>query len=551
MVYRNGKPHERNGHTDPDDLLGVSSLFADSRNDQTHEQLRKFVNGDDSSNPDPDPETDPLRKFVNPDDTAEEPEPQPEPEPPPGRPVLADQPDLIAAIERDITALGLVGERDNALTLYTTFTSRLLDKPVSAIVRGKTSSGKSHTQEQVARLFPPESKIEVMGFTNASLFNSGEDFLKHKILVYGERSHKTDDEAKDLTRYLRQLLSEGKITRLKSVPGEGGDGRWVTEHQTVNGPVAFVESTTSHSIFEEDLNRRVQLWTNDSPEQNLAVMLAAGSRYDPDRVEVDEGAVIERHYEFQRSLKVYPVVVPFWKELVSNIPHADTNARRVGQQVLSMVEAVTVLHQHNRKTDAKGRLVATLGDYKIVRRLLLGPIERALDLKELREKCEEMRTILPGPEFDSKQALTAGFANKVSRDHTLKRMAAAGMVKLVARGGSHKPARWRWASAPEALPEIRGIPGGRFLVTDGITDLRSPSRPPGYDAMIRTPRWFMFARKVREFWGGRCAACNAVGAKDVHHRTYERMGREEFTDCVLFCRECHDRADEARRAAKG
>ncbi len=37
----------------------------------------------------------------------------------------------------------------------------------------------------------------------------------------------------------------------------------------------------------------------------------------------------------------------------------------------------------------------------------------------------------------------------------------------------------------------------------------------------------------------RCQVCNAFGWLDVHHRTYERVGREELGDLVVLCRKCH------------
>jgi hypothetical protein len=75
-------------------------------------------------------------------------------------------------------------------------------------------------------------------------------------------------------------------------------------------------------------------------------------------------------------------------------------------------------------------------------------------------------------------------------------------------------------------------------------------RPAGYDAMIRTPRWFIFTRRVRAHWGGRCAVCHSDGPLQVHHRTYERFGREEMTDVLPLCRECHRFADAARKEAR-
>lgn len=75
-------------------------------------------------------------------------------------------------------------------------------------------------------------------------------------------------------------------------------------------------------------------------------------------------------------------------------------------------------------------------------------------------------------------------------------------------------------------------------------------RPAGYDAMLKTERWAAFAAEVREFWGHKCAACNRPEPLDVHHRTYERLGKEELTDCLPLCGRCHQWADANRQEAK-
>jgi hypothetical protein len=86
-----------------------------------------------------------------------------------------------------------------------------------------------------------------------------------------------------------------------------------------------------------------------------------------------------------------------------------------------------------------------------------------------------------------------------------------------------------------------------------MTDARADSlidRPAGYDARIRTPSWLDFCRKLRRFRANRCALCNGAGRLTVHHRTWERWGREEPTDVLPLCRECHRFADRARQEAK-
>lgn len=66
-------------------------------------------------------------------------------------------------------------------------------------------------------------------------------------------------------------------------------------------------------------------------------------------------------------------------------------------------------------------------------------------------------------------------------------------------------------------------------------------------AYYDTPHWRTFASAVRHWWNYRCALCNAADARDVHHRTYERLGNEELNDCVLLCRKCHKVADVRRK----
>src|SRR5262249_47941677 len=53
--------------------------------------------------------------------------------------------------------MGLVGEDKTAKLVYLLFTSRLLREPVSGVVKGLSSTGKSFTIECVQRLMPDEA----------------------------------------------------------------------------------------------------------------------------------------------------------------------------------------------------------------------------------------------------------------------------------------------------------------------------------------------------------------------------------------------------------
>ena len=104
------------------------------------------------------------------------------------------------------------------------------------------------------------------------------------------------------------------------------------------------------------------------------------TKYDPDAGDESAEEVIARHHKFQGSLERYRVVIPYWERLARAIPASDPRCRRVAQQVFSVIEATTLLHQHYREKDARGRLQAAREDYELTRSLMLSPLHAALGI---------------------------------------------------------------------------------------------------------------------------------------------------------------------------
>lgn len=61
------------------------------------------------------------------------------------------------------------------------------------------------------------------------------------------------------------------------------------------------------------------------------------------------------------------------------------------------------------------------------------------------------------------------------------------------------------------------------------------------EVYLRSPHWLKVRGEALERAEHRCQVCNAAGSLDVHHRTYERLGREAPTDLTVLCRRCHER----------
>jgi hypothetical protein len=60
-----------------------------------------------------------------------------------------------------------------------------------------------------------------------------------------------------------------------------------------------------------------------------------------------------------------------------------------------------------------------------------------------------------------------------------------------------------------------------------------------YAAYLRSPHWRQMRGFVMLRCGGICEGCKTAYADDVHHRTYERLGKEDPEDLVGLCRACH------------
>jgi hypothetical protein len=63
--------------------------------------------------------------------------------------------------------------------------------------------------------------------------------------------------------------------------------------------------------------------------------------------------------------------------------------------------------------------------------------------------------------------------------------------------------------------------------------------PEKYRAYLESPDWQARKQKWLDYWKA-CCLCKSTYKLDVHHNTYERVGHEEDTDCVVLCRKCHD-----------
>lgn len=65
-------------------------------------------------------------------------------------------------------------------------------------------------------------------------------------------------------------------------------------------------------------------------------------------------------------------------------------------------------------------------------------------------------------------------------------------------------------------------------------------RRRAYHAYLATPMWAVRRQRVLDRAGDLCEGCRRCPPVEVHHLTYERVGREMLFDLVAVCRACHE-----------
>jgi len=348
---------------------------------------------------------------------------------------------------------GLVGERANAAIIYLALTSRLLeDQLVSLAVKGLSSSGKSYALEKTLEFFPEDAVVKLSSGSDRALVYSKREYAHRTLIVYEATGLREGNEESMLAYFVRTLLSEGHITYEATVIDKDAGG-FTTKVITKRGPTNMILTTTKVRVHGENETRLLSLSTDDSPEQTRRVMFSIACEDRP-AVDLEEW----RYFQAWLATQNNRVSIPYAATLASMIPPAAVRLRRDFGQLLALVRAHAVLHQQSRERDASGRIVASLRDYRVVRRLveptLAGGVARTVH-PVVRTTVEAVEQLTDGWETASvsAQQAAAKLEVDVSAAHRRLRRAASEGYLVNEETRPYQPGRWRRVSEVE-LPSV-------------------------------------------------------------------------------------------------
>jgi hypothetical protein len=357
--------------------------------------------------------------------------------PPTEPPPIAYETRILDRFKREIRVCGLVGEERNAATLYLILTSRLLDKQVSAGVKGHSSSGKSYSVETVVRYFPPDEVIEFTAMSERALVYSTQEFAHRTLVIYEVVALREGIEDNLTAYFVRSLLSEGQIKYETTIRDK--DGGFTTKMITKQGPTNLIFTTTQTRVHAENETRVLSLNTDDSRAQTSRVFLELAD-------EANGIGDVREWHDLQRWLAGADrqVTIPYARTLAELVPPVAVRLRRDFGALLALIRAHAVLHQLSRERDDHGRIVATVEDYTVVRDLIADVIAAGVEatvpqtVRETVEVVEALATLKP---VMVRAVATALSLDRSTASRRIRRAADDGYIRnLEDKRG--KPGQW-------------------------------------------------------------------------------------------------------------
>jgi hypothetical protein len=293
---------------------------------------------------------------------------------------LLRDPGLAERITADFARAGMAGEEANCLVGYLAAVSRKLPRPLAVIVQSTSAAGKSALMDAVLGFVPGEDRVRFSAMTGQSLFYMGEADLAHKVLAVAE-----EEGAERASYALKLLQSDGELS-IASTGKDPATGRLVTNVYTVTGPAAIFLTTTATDVDEELLNRCLVLTVDEGREQTRAIhdRQRASQTLDGLLAGAKAEGVRRLHQDAQRLIEPLAVVNPHARSL--GFADGTVRTRRDHVKYLTLIAAITLLHQHQRpvKTAARGEVViryveTSPADIALADKLAAGVLGPSLD----------------------------------------------------------------------------------------------------------------------------------------------------------------------------
>lgn len=264
------------------------------------------------------------------------------------------KPNLLKNIDKLLEQSGIIGEQDNRMMLFVIASTYKMPNLLHCLIQGTSGEGKSHLLNSIAQCMPQEQVMNTTRITKKSLYHYQDKELTNKLILIQDFDG-LDEEAQ---LAFREMQSAKFL--ISSTVSKDQFGNVRGKLKQVNCHFASLTATTKAEVYYDNMSRSVVIGVDESLEQTLRIVKQQNQKIagliDTDK----EQQAKEQLRNSIRVLKSYVVVNPYADKIM--LPLEAKMLRRLNSQFQNFVSQITILHQYQRKTDSKGRLIATKED---------------------------------------------------------------------------------------------------------------------------------------------------------------------------------------------
>jgi len=160
-------------------------------------------------------------------------------------------------------------------------------------------------------------------------------------------------------------------------------------------PTVVVQTTTKNHLHAENETRVFPIYIDEFETQTSRIVESILKRAAGGSVSSEErDCILEKWHDAIRLLEPAEVVIPYAERIT--MPTSQVRIRRDTPRLLDMIRVITWLHQHQRKRDTEGRILATEQDLYTALELVSESLSRAWQaLTPAEEKVLEVVKDLP------------------------------------------------------------------------------------------------------------------------------------------------------------
>ena len=315
-------------------------------------------------------------------------------------------PKLIQNIDSLLGQSGIVGEEDNRKTLFVIASSYKMPNLLHGLVNGASGEGKSHLINAISECMPQEDVLNMTRITSKSLYHYREKELVNKLILIQDFDG-LEEEAQLAFREMQSAKFLSSSTVVKDA-----FGNIKGKIKRVNAHFASLTATTQAEVYFDNMSRSIVLGVDESHEQTLRIIKAQNMKIAGISDKSSEEQARQLLRNVMRVLKTFEVVNPYADRI--SLPIEAKMLRRLNSHFQSFITQITLLHQFQRKTDNKGRLIATKQDVEIAVEIFFNSIFLKVD--ELDKSTRQFFEQLKGYVKSQANGTTHRFTAKEIRD---------------------------------------------------------------------------------------------------------------------------------------